>query len=82
MLFGNIEEVSEISQLLLTSLEAGVSGKEFEEQVVGESFVGLADHMKHVYALYCRNHDEVIALLEKVNKYVLTKPYLKNIGFS
>lgn len=32
----------------------------------GTCFVQLKDDMKKVYAVYCRNHDDVISLLEKV----------------
>ena len=36
MLFGNMDEVVEVSQKLLTSLEAATKGKEFDEQIVGK----------------------------------------------
>lgn len=32
----------------------------------------LKDDMKKVYAVYCRNHDDVIALLEKVGPIINT----------
>ncbi|XP_013387330.1 dynamin-binding protein [Lingula anatina] len=64
-LFGNIEEVANLSQRMLSQLERAVNGKEFYEQVLGNCFVQIAEDMKHVYALYCRNHDDVLALLEK-----------------
>ncbi len=35
-LFGNMDEVIEVSQKLLTSLETATVGKEFNEQIVGE----------------------------------------------
>ena len=37
LLFGNMDEVVEVSQKLLTSLEAATKGKEFNQQIVGES---------------------------------------------
>ena len=36
MLFGNMDEVVEVSQKLLTSLEAATKGKDFDEQIVGK----------------------------------------------
>ena len=36
MLFGNMDEVVEVSQKLLTSLEAATKGKEFDQQIVGK----------------------------------------------
>ena len=38
--------------------------------IPGESFVTLKEDMKKVYAPYCRNHDDVIAMLEKVSLYL------------
>ena len=35
-LFGNIEEVADVSQRLLTKLEDALNGKDFEQQVLGE----------------------------------------------
>ena len=28
--------------------------------------MGIAEEMKEVYAVYCRNHDDAISLMEKV----------------
>ena len=36
MLFGNMDEVVEVSQKLLTSLETATKGKDFDEQIVGK----------------------------------------------
>ena len=33
---------------------------------VGKCFVDIAEEMKEVYAVYCRNHDDAISLVEKV----------------
>lgn len=35
--------------------------------LIGPCFTQLCEDMKNAYAPYCRNHDEVIAVLEKVN---------------
>ncbi|KAL3842358.1 hypothetical protein ACJMK2_020381 [Sinanodonta woodiana] len=64
-LFGNIEEVADVSQKLLTKLEDAVNGKDFTQQTIGPCFIVMAEDMKLVYAPYCRNHDEVIELIEK-----------------
>jgi hypothetical protein len=34
-LFGNMEEIADVSQRLLTSLESATSGKAFQDQIVG-----------------------------------------------
>ena len=34
-LFGNMEEIADVSQRLLTSLESAISGKAFQDQIVG-----------------------------------------------
>lgn len=34
--------------------------------IAGTCFTSLAEDMKNVYAPYCRNHDDVINLIEKV----------------
>ena len=34
-LFGNIKEVKEVSQALLSSLETGTKGKDFDQKIVG-----------------------------------------------
>ena len=35
--------------------------------LVGAPFVELVDDLKAAYAPYCRNHDDVCALLERVS---------------
>ncbi|KAK2154175.1 hypothetical protein LSH36_275g08005 [Paralvinella palmiformis] len=67
-LLGNMNEVCDVSQMLLTRLESATSGKHFEEQLIGPCFVEVKDEMKRVYAPYCRNHDDVLALLTKYEK--------------
>ncbi|XP_041365294.1 LOW QUALITY PROTEIN: dynamin-binding protein-like [Gigantopelta aegis] len=65
MVMGNMEEIADVSQKLLTVLEGAVNGKSFDEQIIGKHFVSFAEDMKNTYAPYCRNHDDVITLLEK-----------------
>ena len=38
-LFGNIEEVADVSQRLLTKLEEALNGKDFDHQVLGELYL-------------------------------------------
>jgi hypothetical protein len=38
MMCGNIEEVAEVSQKLLTKLEDATNGKDFSQQVIGTSY--------------------------------------------
>ncbi|XP_078366924.1 dynamin-binding protein-like isoform X2 [Oculina patagonica] len=64
-LFGNIESVLETSQKLLKSLEDAVQDKEGKDQELGKCFADIAEEMKEVYAVYCRNHDDAISLMEK-----------------
>ncbi|KAL5007497.1 hypothetical protein ScPMuIL_016303 [Solemya velum] len=74
-LFGNMEEIADVSQRLLTKLEDAVSKHDFSHQLVGPCFVKLAEDMKNSYAPYCRNHDEVITLLEKYDSMPDIKEY-------
>jgi len=37
----------------------------------GKCFVDIAEEMKEVYAVYCRNHDDAISLMEKVHVRLL-----------
>ncbi|KAH9495019.1 hypothetical protein Btru_018446 [Bulinus truncatus] len=64
-LLGNMEEIADVSQKVLATLEASVAGKSFDEQIVGKCFTRYADDMKNTYAPYCRNHDEVINAMER-----------------
>ena len=34
--------------------------------ISGKCFVDLSEEIKDVYAVYCRNHDDAISLMEKV----------------
>ncbi|XP_052067462.1 dynamin-binding protein-like isoform X1 [Mytilus californianus] len=73
--FGNIEDVADVSQRLLTLLEDAVNGKDFEDQLLGPCFIKLSEDMKNAYAPYCRNHDEVISILEKYREDPSIKQY-------
>ncbi|KAJ7357603.1 hypothetical protein OS493_024416 [Desmophyllum pertusum] len=64
-LFGNIESILETSKKLLNSLENAVRDKEGKDQELGKCFMDIAEEMKEVYAVYCRNHDDAISLMEK-----------------
>lgn len=64
-LFGNIESVLETAKKLLKSLEKAMENKEGKDQELGKCFVDIAEEMKEVYAVYCRNHDDAISLMEK-----------------
>jgi 2-methylisocitrate lyase-like PEP mutase family enzyme len=37
--FGNIEDVADVSQSLLTLLENAVNGQDFEDQLLGKSII-------------------------------------------
>ncbi|GFO19681.1 dynamin-binding protein-like [Plakobranchus ocellatus] len=64
-LLGNMEEIADVSQKVLLQLEANVLGKSTDDQCVGRCFTAHAEDMKNTYAPYCRNHDDVITVLEK-----------------
>lgn len=65
MLFGNMEEVAELSGDFLRALEEACKEK---QAPVGAVFVTFAPRVKSVYGVYCRNHDNAAALYEKVNE--------------
>ncbi|XP_071100448.1 dynamin-binding protein-like isoform X2 [Haliotis cracherodii] len=75
VVFGNIEEIADVSQSFLTMLEGCINGKTFEEQIIGPNFVHFSEDMKNTYAPYCRNHDTVITLMEKYTDNVEVKEY-------
>ena len=43
--------------------------------LAGSTFVALAEDMKNTYAPYCRHHDDVIAVMEKVGVFLLLFPW-------
>ncbi|XP_066278055.1 dynamin-binding protein-like isoform X3 [Branchiostoma lanceolatum] len=65
VLFGNIEGVQQLAQQFLPALEQSVEGVDPEEQTLGETFLGFSQDLEETYKLYCRNHDDALALLEK-----------------
>lgn len=70
-LFGNLEEVIEVSGRLIQLLEESTLMKIYEQQRVGKCFLGIADQMKRAYSTYCRNHDEIQPLW---NRYEGSQP--------
>ena len=50
-LFGNIDEVIEMSQKLLMHLEGGTSGKDFDEQIIGK--VRLSEIIRFCFVFLC-----------------------------
>lgn len=36
---------------------------------LGECFVDMSDELKEVYGHYCRNHDEVNCVIDKVRNF-------------
>ncbi|KAK3102404.1 hypothetical protein FSP39_011155 [Pinctada imbricata] len=78
LLLGNMEDIADVSQRLLTQLEAAIQGKEFDQQVIGMCFMTLADDMKNAYAPYCRNHDSVITLIEKYKEEPSISAFLQS----
>ncbi|XP_019615513.1 PREDICTED: dynamin-binding protein-like isoform X1 [Branchiostoma belcheri] len=65
VLFGNIEGVQDLAQRFLPALEQSVEGVAPEEQRLGETFLRFSADLEETYKLYCRNHDDALALLEK-----------------
>ncbi|XP_029637819.1 dynamin-binding protein isoform X2 [Octopus sinensis] len=76
VMFGNIEDICEISLKLLRSMELAAKA-EFDNQLIGPCFVNLADEMKQAYGPYCKNHDDVITLLEKYEDNPQIKEYFE-----
>lgn len=66
VLFGNLNEVIEVSEKFLDTLQEEVKSKSnAAEQMVGKCFLQHAEAMKNVYTEYCINHDKAEQLLEK-----------------
>lgn len=76
VMFGNIEEICEISSKLLRSMELAAKS-DFDNQLLGPCFVHLAEEMKQAYGPYCKNHDDVITLLEKYEDNPQIKEYFE-----
>ena len=67
MLFSNIEQVTELSGNITTSLDGIQTEDEGGGNKVGVVFREFASKIKEVYGTYCRNHDSASQLLEKVS---------------
>ncbi|RWS26099.1 dynamin-binding protein-like protein, partial [Leptotrombidium deliense] len=65
-LFGNLDEVIAVSERLIKKLEEATLCKKFENQLIGKCFINSADEMREAYGHYCRNHDEVAVIWEKI----------------
>ncbi|GAB1611131.1 dynamin-binding protein-like isoform X2 [Argonauta hians] len=76
VMFGNVEDICEISLKLLRSMELAAKA-DFDNQLIGPCFVYLADEMKQAYGPYCKNHDDVITLLEKYEDNPQIKEYFE-----
>ena len=83
-LFGNLEEVIEVSSRLIQLLEESTLMKIYEQQKVGKCFLETADQMRTAYSTYCRNHDEIQPLwsrYEGMSKFLcsqlISKPNLQ-----
>ncbi|KAG8196563.1 hypothetical protein JTE90_003576 [Oedothorax gibbosus] len=61
-LFGNLDEVIDVAGRLLRRLQK-VSR---DNQLIGECFVDMSDELKEIYGHYCRNHDEVNSIVDKI----------------
>ncbi|XP_059156460.1 dynamin-binding protein-like isoform X2 [Physella acuta] len=78
LVLGNMEEIADVSQKLLANLESCVSGKDFAEQCLGPCFTFYAEDMKNTYAPYCRNHDEVLTMMERYNQQPEMREYFQD----
>ena len=58
-LFGNLEDIIDVSALLIRKLEESTQMKKYEHQMVGKCFLDVLDQMKDAYSLYCKNHDQL-----------------------
>ncbi|XP_055933569.1 dynamin-binding protein-like [Argiope bruennichi] len=74
LLFGNLEEVIDVASRLLKRLQKVSTST----GLIGECFVDLSDEMKDVYGHYCRNHDEVNSVIDKIDPHSATGQYLQH----
>lgn len=63
-LVGNIGNVVETHQQLLTALEE-CSQRPPVEQRVGKVFLTTAPHIKQVHQVYCSSHPKAVCILDK-----------------
>uniref|UniRef100_H2YBY0 DH domain-containing protein n=1 Tax=Ciona savignyi TaxID=51511 RepID=H2YBY0_CIOSA len=64
-LFGNIEDIKAFSADFLAALQAVPDFPAKGGRNIGKVFTEFSPRMKEVYKIYCRNHDDATALLEK-----------------
>ena len=66
-LFGNIEELAEVSSRLSMALQKVREEESWtESENIGSVLQSFAPQLLQVYGPYCRNHDSALQLLEKV----------------
>eukprot|EP00094_Tigriopus_californicus_P005635 TCALIF_05432-PA protein Name:"Similar to DNMBP Dynamin-binding protein (Homo sapiens)" AED:0.05 eAED:0.05 QI:0/0.53/0.43/1/0.8/0.87/16/1294/2068 len=71
VLFGNLREVTEVSEEFLKSLTDETEiHTNVGEQLIGKCFLQFADQMKKVYTDYCINNDKAEQALEKYEQVV------------
>ncbi|XP_015929681.1 rho guanine nucleotide exchange factor 38 isoform X2 [Parasteatoda tepidariorum] len=73
-LFGNLDEVIDVASRLLRRLQK----QSRDTQLIGECFVDMCGEMKEVYGHYCRNHDEVNTVVDKIDSNSAGGQYLKH----
>lgn len=60
-LLGNVHEVLEVHQRLLSNLEAAMT----QDSRVGNLFLTLAPKLKSIHTMYCRNHPKAVCILDQ-----------------
>ncbi|XP_024226126.1 rho guanine nucleotide exchange factor 7 [Bombus impatiens] len=60
-LLGNVHEVLEVHQRLLSNLEAAMT----QDSRVGNLFLTLAPKLKSIHTMYCRNHPKAVCILDR-----------------
>ncbi|XP_022646625.1 dynamin-binding protein-like isoform X3 [Varroa destructor] len=76
-LFGNLDEVIEVSSQLLARMETEQKRME-DEQRVGACFGELVARLQDIYSHYCRNHDDVSGLLARYERDADINRFLQN----
>lgn len=66
ILFGNISEVTAVSEELLELIQRAMKGCDEDYQSIGPCFLRMSEKMRHAYGRYCNNHESSLALLQKV----------------
>ncbi|CAF3955367.1 unnamed protein product [Rotaria magnacalcarata] len=81
LLFGNINDINDVSHRLLNLLEFECSKSQQNDDAhccIGLVFNGLIDQLKHAYAEYCRNHEWVHGYLRKCGNDEKLQKYLQD----